>query len=1318
MSNLATIVNNILADSGIDDINVVVSTGSYANPAWITSLAWTKITGAPTIVGSVTASSPLFSSGGTSPNLTIQQASGSQNGFLSSTDWTTFNNKQPAGNYITSLTGEATASGPGAASVTLLNSAVIGKVLTGLNVTGGTVVSTDNILAAFGKVQNQINGLIGGSIFQGVWNASTNTPTLTSSVGTNGYYYIVSVAGATNLNGITDWKVGDWAIFAGTTWQKVDNTDAVSSVNGFTGAVSLTTSNISEGTNLYYTEARVNANTNVAANTAARHNAVTLGTANGLSLSTQILSLGLASAGVTGALSGTDWTTFNNKENAITAGTTAQYYRGDKTFQTLNTAAVPELTNLYFTTARVLDTALTGYTVGANTALAATDTILAAFGKVQGQINAKGSGTVTSVGGTGTVNGLTLTGTVTTTGNLTLGGTLAIAATQVTSGTLPITRGGTGATTTIQGGVVYGASTSEYATTAASTSGYVLTSGGTGAPSFLINDLTLFPSSNFKKSVRAATTANITLSAPQTIDGIACVAGNRVLVKNQTTTSQNGIYVVNAAAWTRPLDANASNEITSAVVAVDEGTVNGGALFKNYFKATDVVGTTAMLWYNVVDTSYSVAAGSTKTDGAYVGYTGTTNTASYFNGGTTTPTGTTRLNYSGYFYPTFLNLVGSGDTTTAATHYFVETGTDGFVRPKTLANVRTEVVGGFTGNFSTTALLYSTVSSTASNFKIPFLNTTGTASGNFELLHDSAATFTYNPSTDTLAAGAATFTSSVTAAFLGIIDSSGQVGNINSTNANGGYLTWQTSGTTIADLGTAQQVFGAGGNDTFGINARGARSLILGTNNTARLTINSAGAATFSSSVSVGDFLRLTKASSVDIQAYTGSAYSNLNYDAASHNWQTSGGTAKMVLTSGGNVGIGTTTPEATGLTIAGGGILVSLDTGAARKVLELYATSTGAKVSSTYVGASSYGSLELLTSNLPRLTITSAGNVGIGTDSALQTLTLAGTQMMYNTAGDGNVNTIIGSITSQVRNYGVGIASSSFASIQFSTDPTTWFKGDIRFLTNGSDGTASAGSERMRITSAGNVGIGTINATGQSADNRVIQIYGAGTANRSQIHFVNVNTGETATDGSFIGIDSSSELFIINRENAATVFENNGTQTLRITASGVIGFNGSSAIGNAGLDKMSMGYLNSNYGWIQTWNGTPLVLNASGNNVLIGTTTSTGAKLEVNGDVVASNYKTTSGSLSVPSATYTTVFTFNNSDNMAGVFTVRFAFTNASTICFFTKTFDGGNTKLTVGSKTSRDGSDVISVSENGIQVYHNTGVAVTAFWSFTRTL
>jgi len=77
----------------------------------------------------------------------------------------------------------------------------------------------------------------GGVAFQGSWNASTNTPTLTSSVGTTGYFYIVSVAGSTNLDGITDWEVGDWAIFGTTTWTKVDNTDKVSSVFGRVGSV-------------------------------------------------------------------------------------------------------------------------------------------------------------------------------------------------------------------------------------------------------------------------------------------------------------------------------------------------------------------------------------------------------------------------------------------------------------------------------------------------------------------------------------------------------------------------------------------------------------------------------------------------------------------------------------------------------------------------------------------------------------------------------------------------------------------------------------------------------------------------------------------------------------------------------------------------------------------------------------------------------------------------------------------------------------------------------------------------------------------------
>jgi hypothetical protein len=84
----------------------------------------------------------------------------------------------------------------------------------------------------------------GGVSYQGAWNASTNTPTLVSSVGSKGYYYVVSVAGNTNLNGVTDWLVGDWAIFNGSVWQKIDNTDQVASVNGYTGVVVLSNTDV------------------------------------------------------------------------------------------------------------------------------------------------------------------------------------------------------------------------------------------------------------------------------------------------------------------------------------------------------------------------------------------------------------------------------------------------------------------------------------------------------------------------------------------------------------------------------------------------------------------------------------------------------------------------------------------------------------------------------------------------------------------------------------------------------------------------------------------------------------------------------------------------------------------------------------------------------------------------------------------------------------------------------------------------------------------------------------------------------------------
>ena len=105
------------------------------------------------------------------------------------------------------------------------------------------------------KVAGGGGAAAGAVTYEGTWNASTNTPTLTSSVGTQGEYYVVAVAGSTNLNGITDWQPGDWAIFNGSVWEKVDNTDAVTSVNGQTGTVVLTAANVGAVANTTFVNA-------------------------------------------------------------------------------------------------------------------------------------------------------------------------------------------------------------------------------------------------------------------------------------------------------------------------------------------------------------------------------------------------------------------------------------------------------------------------------------------------------------------------------------------------------------------------------------------------------------------------------------------------------------------------------------------------------------------------------------------------------------------------------------------------------------------------------------------------------------------------------------------------------------------------------------------------------------------------------------------------------------------------------------------------------------------------------------------------------
>jgi hypothetical protein len=382
---------------------------------------------------------------------------------------------------------------------------------------------------------------LGALSYQGTWDASTNTPTLTSSVGTKGYYYVVSVAGNTNLNGITDWLVGDWAVYNGTVWQKVDNTDAGGDVVGPSSAtdnaiarfdtttgkliqnsvVTMDDTGVIAGATL--TSPKINeildANGNEVLgllSTASATDYVGIKNGIGVGVPLHISSEG-SSANIglhiqpkgTGLVTISDGTDFNkgirfrssgSAASAITlldavssAGhvitlpdaTTTLVGRGTTdtltnksisgTTNTLTDIANASLTNSAITI-NGTSTSLGGsINVGTVTSVTGTSPVVssggatpaismpAATASVNGYLTSTDwttfnnksntNGTVTSVGGTGTVNGLTLTGTVTTSGNLTLGGTLDLSSPPVIGNTTPAAITGTTITATTYVGV-------------------------------------------------------------------------------------------------------------------------------------------------------------------------------------------------------------------------------------------------------------------------------------------------------------------------------------------------------------------------------------------------------------------------------------------------------------------------------------------------------------------------------------------------------------------------------------------------------------------------------------------------------------------------------------------------------------------------------------------------------------------------------------------------------------------------------------------------------------------------------------------------
>ena len=146
---------------------------------------------------------------------------------------------------ITANTPNALTIGTGLSGTSFNGSSAVTIAISNTGVNAGTYGSASAIPSVTVNAQGQITSITTNALnspaYQGTWNASTNSPTLTSSVGTNNNYYVVSTAGTTTLNGISLWSVGDWAIFNGTTssWEKINGSSSEAftslTVTGLTG---------------------------------------------------------------------------------------------------------------------------------------------------------------------------------------------------------------------------------------------------------------------------------------------------------------------------------------------------------------------------------------------------------------------------------------------------------------------------------------------------------------------------------------------------------------------------------------------------------------------------------------------------------------------------------------------------------------------------------------------------------------------------------------------------------------------------------------------------------------------------------------------------------------------------------------------------------------------------------------------------------------------------------------------------------------------------------------------------------------------------
>ena len=484
--------------------------------------------------------------------------------------------------------------------------------------TGQVLIKQSNLdyATAWGSVT-------GGLSYQGTWNALTNTPTLVSSAGSNGNYYIVDVAGTTNLNGITDWQIGDWAIFNGSVWQKIDQSNLVTSVNGQTGAVTLIYSDVG-APSVSGTNATGTWGIGISGNAATVTNGVyTTGSYADPSWLTS-----LATTKLSGTVSNAQLA-----NSAITINGSPVSLGGSITV----TATTPN--------ALTIGTGLSGTSYNGSAAVTiAIDSTVATLTGAQTLANKTISGsnnTLSNIANASLTNSSVTVGTTTLAlgaSSLTLGGLTSVTVTQDPTSALQL------ATKQYVDAVAEGLHVHASCNAATPASLASLT-GGT------------VTYNNGTAGVGATLTLSVALT---TLDGYTLLNGNRVLVKNEATQANNGIYTwaTGGTVLTRATDFDTAVEMASG----DFTFVSSGSLYANTgWVQTDpvtTVGTSPVLWVQFSGAGTYTAGTGLTLAGSQFSITNTAVTAGAY--GSATQVGTFTVNSQGQ-----LTLAGNATITPA-----------------------------------------------------------------------------------------------------------------------------------------------------------------------------------------------------------------------------------------------------------------------------------------------------------------------------------------------------------------------------------------------------------------------------------------------------------------------------------------------------------------------------------------------------------------------------------------------------------------------------------------------------------------------------